>query len=195
MTMTDDTTMADCGHTYDPPGPNGGASGYAVTLEGATLCYDCADNLERVDMATHDDMFAYVAGDGRHITTWTGGQLARVTSESRPDIRHTPTGGRYETIYYVAVAADGSVWRGRGPGRGMYVRLKRAAKSPRRVDPIPASFPVAPIGPTREPDTRREIATCGHCEFSWDDSIATDWTPAPAARCPFEPFHKYGEVA
>lgn len=31
-----------------------------------------------------------------------------------------------------------------------------------------------------------EIATCGDCGRSWDDSIATSMTPTPAARCPFE---------
>ena len=30
------------------------------------------------------------------------------------------------------------------------------------------------------------IATCGDCGRSWDDSIVTSMTPAPAARCPFE---------
>lgn len=35
----------------------------------------------------------------------------------------------------------------------------------------------------------REVMTCGECGRSWDDSIGTEWTPAPAARCPFEYFH------
>ncbi len=34
-----------------------------------------------------------------------------------------------------------------------------------------------------------DVATCGTCGLSWDDSIPTGWTPAPAARCPFEYFH------
>jgi hypothetical protein len=33
------------------------------------------------------------------------------------------------------------------------------------------------------------VVTCGECGRSWDDSISTEWTPAPAARCPFEYFH------
>ena len=32
----------------------------------------------------------------------------------------------------------------------------------------------------------RDIATCGDCGRSWDDSIVTHMTPAPSARCPFE---------
>lgn len=39
-------------------------------------------------------------------------------------------------------------------------------------------------------DVRKlEIATCGACGRSWDDSLPTSWTPAPSGRCPFEYFH------
>lgn len=31
--------------------------------------------------------------------------------------------------------------------------------------------------------------TCGTCGLSWDDAVATDWTPVPSGRCPFEYFH------
>ena len=34
-----------------------------------------------------------------------------------------------------------------------------------------------------------DIATCGGCGLSWDDSLVTSMTPAPSARCPFEAFH------
>jgi hypothetical protein len=55
-------------------------------------------------------------------------------------------------------------------------------------EPIPTDFPVKIV----PPGTKGEgIATCGHCGLSWDDSIVTDWTPVPSARCPFEPFHVY----
>jgi hypothetical protein len=30
------------------------------------------------------------------------------------------------------------------------------------------------------------IVTCGNCGRSWDDTISTEWTPAPSGRCPFE---------
>jgi len=55
---------------------------------------------------------------------------------------------------------------------------------------IPASFPVKPLGPNDPAESR---ATCGHCGRSWDDTIITEWTPAPAARCPFEYYHVYEE--
>lgn len=53
---------------------------------------------------------------------------------------------------------------------------------------IPKDFPVWPL---RAGQKAADRATCGHCGLSWDDGISTTWTPAPAARCPFEYFHVY----
>lgn len=39
---------------------------------------------------------------------------------------------------------------------------------------------------TRMVPMHGEIATCGECGRSWDDSIPTGMTPAPSGRCPFE---------
>lgn len=52
---------------------------------------------------------------------------------------------------------------------------------------IPASFPVRPL---RAGHTCATAATCGACGQSWDDGIATSYTPAPSGRCPFESFHR-----
>ncbi len=35
------------------------------------------------------------------------------------------------------------------------------------------------------------IVTCNDCGRSWDDTIVTGVTPAPAARCPFEGMRRY----
>lgn len=35
--------------------------------------------------------------------------------------------------------------------------------------------------------------TDGACGLAWDDGVITSMTPAPAARCPFEFFHRYDE--
>lgn len=59
-------------------------------------------------------------------------------------------------------------------------------KPPAPMPEVPADFPVRPLGPD-DPATDR--VTCGTCGRSWDDAIGTTWTPAPAARCPFEYFH------
>lgn len=52
---------------------------------------------------------------------------------------------------------------------------------------VPIDFPVQPIyyADTSFPG----IATCDTCGRSWDNRIATDYTPVPAGRCPFEAFH------
>lgn len=34
------------------------------------------------------------------------------------------------------------------------------------------------------------VVTCGECKRSWDDAVATSWTPAPSARCVFEDEHE-----
>jgi hypothetical protein len=53
---------------------------------------------------------------------------------------------------------------------------------------IPADFPVRPL--TRAQAAKNPNAcTCGACGRSWDDSIATSYTPAPGGRCPFEYYH------
>lgn len=68
---------------------------------------------------------------------------------------------------------------------------------------VPADHPVRPLrrgtrayvkASTSHRDdcgdlVRPTLATCGTCGRSWDDGKVTSMTPAPAARCPFEPFH------
>lgn len=58
--------------------------------------------------------------------------------------------------------------------------------------PIPADFPVRPVtNPKRYLPNHKgcDLVTCGGCGLTWDDAIATGYTPAPSARCPFEAFH------
>lgn len=52
---------------------------------------------------------------------------------------------------------------------------------------IPRDFPVIALPSDHDCPT---AATCNSCGLSWDDSIATAYTPAPAGRCPFEQFHR-----
>ncbi|WP_019584158.1 hypothetical protein [Thioalkalivibrio sp. ALE16] len=52
---------------------------------------------------------------------------------------------------------------------------------------IPDDFEVRPLQPG---DEARDKVTCLSCGLSWDDAVPTGITPAPAARCPFEPFHR-----
>jgi hypothetical protein len=59
----------------------------------------------------------------------------------------------------------------------------------KQVAQIPDDFPVRPLGIGAHL-TGPHVATCGACGRSWDDSIVTAHTPAPAARCPFEAWHE-----
>lgn len=38
-------------------------------------------------------------------------------------------------------------------------------------------------------DAPKHFVRCLTCFRAWDDSISTDITPAPSARCPFECWH------
>lgn len=58
------------------------------------------------------------------------------------------------------------------------------------IDRIPRDWPVRPI---RHPNPHGlGLVTCGTCHLTWDDGVVTSLTPAPSARCPFEPFHEDG---
>jgi hypothetical protein len=65
------------------------------------------------------------------------------------------------------------------------------------LPPIPPTFPVQPVDPASWPGDPRRLATCGACGRTWDDDPdePTAWTPAPAARCPFESWHADDEEA
>ncbi len=53
---------------------------------------------------------------------------------------------------------------------------------------IPKNWPVRPLKLGQAAKAR---ASCGECRLAWDDGKITSMTPAPSARCPFEPFHKH----
>lgn len=58
------------------------------------------------------------------------------------------------------------------------------------IKSIPRTWPVQPLKLGQQAD---DPVTCGHCGLTWDDGKITSMTPAPAARCPFESFHKYSK--
>jgi len=99
---------------------DGFAAGYAVTNDNRRICYGCANEREKADFAKSEAYFAYMSGDGKAVTTWTGERLATVTYSRR---HRGGFGGEYFTLD--ATAPDGSRWYGRGAGPGMYCRLKR----------------------------------------------------------------------
>jgi hypothetical protein len=112
-----------CGHVLEAQGA--GTTGYARKRDTSEcICYACADDEHRADMQRSGECFAYLDVDGKHITTWSGGKLLTVTREWQ-----TSAGGFAGNVQITRVWARdtaGSMWHGRGPGRGMYVRLKRS---------------------------------------------------------------------
>ena len=60
---------------------------------------------------------------------------------------------------------------------------------------IPADFPVKELRTARQKSRARSLVTCADCGRSWDDAVSTGWTPAPAARCPFEYYHAGARIA
>lgn len=121
--------VVDCGHHATEPTAfhqNGVPldSGYAVLPDDTRVCYDCADRLQREDMLVKDEVWGYLSGDGKKFTTWTGGELARVTEEGA-----ARTGWHGKEITYIrAVSPDGRRWYGKNGGRGMALRLKAAKR-------------------------------------------------------------------
>ena len=120
-------TTLDCGH---PPRtmPTGScATGSAMTTEGQSICYDCAERREFEAFQSAAHYCAYVSTDGSKIQTWTGFELAKITA-SRPmrlSRRSNWHGSTIQSIY--ARAADGSTWYGRGsPGVCISLRRRRA---------------------------------------------------------------------
>jgi len=54
---------------------------------------------------------------------------------------------------------------------------------------VPKAYAVRPLRTQKQKDRAEQVATCGHCELSWDDGKITGMTPTPSGRCPFEGFH------
>lgn len=100
-----------CGHE---------SAGSAVSTDGRTMCYGCADSAQAawVAAAAVGDVFiGYVSNDGRNVTTWSGGVLMSGVVFGK---RHPFSDGRR---YLSAVDVDGRVWSGTGEA-GMWARLR-----------------------------------------------------------------------
>lgn len=106
-------TVLDCGHGPTPDASPG--TGVCVDGEsGRELCYACGDAEERERIKTADAFVGYVNESKRMITTWPGGELAKITSLSTGRTRYTPSDGRYRMRSVEAVTPDGARWKGQG---------------------------------------------------------------------------------
>ena len=116
--------MLDCGH--EPTVTTGCGTGYGTTSDGKRYCYACSHARELEQMHGRGEVTGYLSSDGNTITDWPGGVLLRCTNEWQ-----TAAGGFSRTIITRVTAVDdtGRRWYGRGPGRGMYIRMHRSVRS------------------------------------------------------------------
>lgn len=124
--MTRDLTpfTPDCGHTVTPD-PSSIGTGQARDLEtGETMCYPCADAREQEKIKTADVFTGYVSADGKRITTWTGGELAVITSLTHSRKIYTKSGA-YRMRWVTARTPDGARWYGRSKDDADVITIRR----------------------------------------------------------------------
>lgn len=114
--------VLNCGHA---PGPASRITpGYALIMN-YTVCYACMDAWERSFMANSHAWTGYVSTAARAVTTWTGGQLAVITSirYSRP--LWSSWCGTWRHMYVRAITPDGARWHGHGSDAKDLITLHR----------------------------------------------------------------------
>lgn len=129
--------VADCGHAFNPPGPAGGAAGYATSRgpPEVSVCYPCAEAGEREEMArshaTGGRWFSYLAADGSTLGNWTGSPLAVVVAcTPSGNLWADRLGSQMGRLYRLrAIDGKGRLWVGTG-FKGAYARLRAAKTSP-----------------------------------------------------------------
>lgn len=117
------TQPLNCGHAITPVA---GVAGFAFILGSYTVCYPCMTDWERSFFADANVFTGYLSAGQESFTTWTGGELARVTHVSTSRPIYTPTGGRYRRVTVRAVAPDGSRWHGTGSDAKDLITLRRS---------------------------------------------------------------------
>jgi hypothetical protein len=110
------------------PTPEGLGTGYAVHDGNRMFCYECSDKVQREELRDRKPTVAYLSGDGKHVTTWTGGNLMRVLWSTPCRLtRHSwMHGNQYRSIR--ARDSHGAEWIGRG-SPGIAIRLRPVGKA------------------------------------------------------------------
>lgn len=118
----------DCGHTVTPAPGSVGTGKATDPKTGRTMCYPCSEASEREAIKSADVFTGYISADAKRFTTWTGGELAKITS--------IVTGGKVQTRdgwyrmrFLWATTPDGARWYGRG-GDDVDVITLRRSKTP-----------------------------------------------------------------
>jgi hypothetical protein len=117
-TTENDNRTLDCGHK---PSPHSEHTTGTARFGGKEICWECANKMELDTFLTAKKYFCYLSGDGRKLATWPGGELAKVTGETK-----SRSGFFRSSITRVwATDKNGQHWYGQGPGRGMCVKVRR----------------------------------------------------------------------
>lgn len=141
------TTPRTCSTCSAPCIPDDCAANYAVSQDGSILCYPCADNEQRSQMATANRWTAYIRTEPspdhsagpltpktHHIptalTTWTGGILATIRFSDWTRTTFYLFGRTKCTLYSgTARTEDGATWAWKhyDTGFGQIAHMRRAA--------------------------------------------------------------------
>lgn len=118
----DSSRVLSCGHHPSPHSP--ATTGTAHMPDGREICWSCADEMQREELKDRSRPFVgYVSGDGLGITSWSGGNLMRVTRSVPCTLtrRSWIHGKAYSSIR--ATDCHGGRWYGRGsPGVAITLR-------------------------------------------------------------------------
>ncbi len=118
MNTTAKIVKLSCGHNPSPHDEY--TTGTAHTRDGREICCTCADSEQREDLKAEKHYDAYLSGDGKRLTTWTGGNLAKIT-----DLWEVGNNMAGTLLRFRAVDTHGNRWYGTSPGRGMYARMHK----------------------------------------------------------------------
>lgn len=116
------TEILDCGHPESPH--SNSTRGYGRTKDGKTACYDCCTQADLEHMDKEGAIVAYLRGDGKTITNWPGMTLMTVQRATEGSAGGFCARERITRVW--ATDRHGAWWYGRGPGRNMYIRMRRS---------------------------------------------------------------------
>lgn len=123
--MNRPTHCSDCGNPFPVlPTNHHGGTGRCIILstEGdKEICYKCAFERTKKEMATSDRIGAYLSSEGKTVTTWSGETLGTVI-----DLRYMRLFGHLRKCSIRVRAFDGTIWYARGADQGMHCTLRRA---------------------------------------------------------------------
>jgi hypothetical protein len=117
--MTATPRVLDCGHNPSPHSDY--TTGTAHTSTGKEICWECSYKREQEALKRTTHYVAFLASDGKTLTTWPGQTLARVTR-----LWTIPNNMAGKLYRFRAVDVHGAAWYGSTPGHGMYARMHKA---------------------------------------------------------------------